>query len=233
MRYDNYCRQWEQISKSFNILSKSILSTTYPINDSLIKQQEIFQRMASFIQPINTINIAQSFEPMRESVLKLTNALNTGLYSSLNQSLLQYRNLTSQFADIVKIYNFDYLKFFPENLTDKFIELSDAFIDDLVSEPSLPLEECEDSFESIKSVTEKRKLSIGDICNIIMLLITIWALVKSYIPDQRIVHIESMLQQTVEAGNELIEIQSQQLEEEQKQTQLLEELVEDQNESSK
>ena len=86
---------------------------------------------------------------------------------------------------------------------------------------------------------------VAEIYNIIMLMIAVWSFSKDFFPDQQIVHIESMLQETIEVGNELIElqikeleiesqqkeIQSQQLEEEKKQTQLLEVLVEDLNKS--
>jgi len=137
-----------------------------------------------------------------------------------------------QLAEISKLYDPDSLEPFSEATSDRFIGLSNSVVDDLISEPDMLCVEYSDSLEAFKSVTGKRRLSVKDIYQIVMLILTIWMLVRSYIPDERIDRIESSIQQTMGAANELIElkeceleIQSQQLEEAKKQTQLLEQLA--------
>lgn len=137
------------------------------------------EMLSALLEPLR--NFSLQYESLIEAIIEPLHSLTYGINNVLNESL---QNMSFQFSELAKSYALSTLVLNSDSTSDRFIELSDSIIDDLISEPEIPQDECLNSFNSIKSVTEKRKLTIEDIYKIITLLITIWALVKSYVPDQ-------------------------------------------------
>lgn len=225
MTNDEYIKSMSKLISVMKPALQPSVDFQFQISNTLSSIRELFLLI---LEPLN--DITSQLHSLSESIAEPLRILSDGLNDSIAQSL---RSMFVQLAEISKLYDPDSLEPFSEATSDRFIGLSNSVVDDLISEPDMLCVEYSDSLEAFKSVTGKRRLSVKDIYQIVMLILTIWMLVRSYIPDERIDRIESSIQQTMEAANELIElkeceleIQSQQLEESKKQTQLLEQLTE-------
>lgn len=202
MGHDNF-KQWAQLSKQFRAMNTALANSRFQPSNSLMQHQAMMGKLSLTFSKINTSNL----DLISSSIARMDRALIQNFNNPLHNSLVQYQEALSRFAVSFERYNFNYSEILADNLSNRFIELSNEVLDDFSSFDLPP--EISEEISKTSEGSQAGFISFDRMIAIIALIITIISVLHDLLPDKSVQETNRKLQQLIEIQERELELMEQ------------------------